>query len=191
MSPIVECGELPESDRHAMPTPDPLMMPPMPIFGLARTAYLVQASSFSPRQRRGSPHSTPLGWSPRSTPMAARTWFGCSGLTVRGAGNGRALGDGAIGAVRCPRSQDGRRTSAQSISTSRRTYKGWRSADLRSGSSRETPRMRALSRASVPDNWVTEIGAGERDPLRPCLERGRWAIDDVHSVIEPNAWSRA
>src|SRR3984957_14746146 len=24
-----------------MPTPDPLMMPPMPIFGLARTAYLV------------------------------------------------------------------------------------------------------------------------------------------------------
>jgi hypothetical protein len=20
-------------------------------------------------------------------------------------------------------------------------------------------------------------------------ERGRWAIDDVHSVIEPNAWS--
>jgi hypothetical protein len=41
MSPIVECGELPESDRHAMPTPDPLMMPRMPIFGLARTAYLV------------------------------------------------------------------------------------------------------------------------------------------------------
>jgi hypothetical protein len=20
-------------------------------------------------------------------------------------------------------------------------------------------------------------------------ERGRWAIDDIHSVIEPNAWS--
>jgi hypothetical protein len=30
-----------ESDRNAMPTPDPLMMPPMPIFGLARTASLV------------------------------------------------------------------------------------------------------------------------------------------------------
>jgi hypothetical protein len=41
MSPIGECGELPESDRHAMPTPDPLMMPPLPIFGLARTASLV------------------------------------------------------------------------------------------------------------------------------------------------------
>jgi hypothetical protein len=40
--------------------------------------------------------------------MAARTWFGCSGLTVGGAGMVFALGDGALGEVRCPRSQDGR-----------------------------------------------------------------------------------
>jgi hypothetical protein len=63
---------------------------------------------------------------------------------------------------------------AQSFSTSRRTHKGWRSADLRSRRSRETPRMRALSRASRPTiGCVNRSGRTIRYDLVWSVDAGR------------------
>jgi hypothetical protein len=65
--------------------------------------------------------------------------------------------------------------SAQSISTSRRTHKGWRSGDLRSRRSRETLRMRALSRASRPT-----IGCVNRSGRTRSVTTlsGAWTLGD-------------
>ena len=53
---------------------------------------------------------------------------------------------------------------------------------------------RDASHASVvarlaPDNWVRKSERENEIRYDLVWERGRWAIDDVHSVIEPNAWS--
>ena len=53
---------------------------------------------------------------------------------------------------------------------------------------------RDASRASVvakltPDNWVRKSDRENEIRYDLVWERGRWAIDDIHSVIEPNAWS--
>ena len=65
--------------------------------------------------------------------------------------------------------------SAQSISTSRRTHKGWRSGDLRSRRSRETLRMRALSRASRPT-----MGCANRSGRTRSVTTlsGAWTLGD-------------
>ena len=41
----------------------------------------------------------------------------------------------------------------------------------------------------APDNWVRKSERENEIHYDLVSERGRWAIDDVHSVIEPNAWS--
>jgi hypothetical protein len=96
-----------------------------------------------------------------------------------------ALGDGAIGEVRCPRSQDGRGLGAVDFDIATNSQ----GLEVRRFAVRNLPRD--ASHASVvaslaSDNWVRK---SERE--NEILERGRWAIDDVHSVIEPNAWSLA
>ena len=53
---------------------------------------------------------------------------------------------------------------------------------------------RDASHASVvatltPDNWVRKSERENEIRYDLVWERGRWAIDDVHSVIEPQAWS--
>ena len=53
---------------------------------------------------------------------------------------------------------------------------------------------RDASHASVvakltPDNWVRKSARENEIRYDLVWERGRWAIDDVHSVIEPNPWS--
>jgi hypothetical protein len=53
---------------------------------------------------------------------------------------------------------------------------------------------RDASHASVvatltPDNWVRKSERENEVRYDLAWERGRWAIDDIHSVIEPNAWS--
>jgi hypothetical protein len=53
---------------------------------------------------------------------------------------------------------------------------------------------RDASHASVvarlaPDNWVRKSERENEIRYDLVWERGRWVIDDVHSVIEPNAWS--
>jgi hypothetical protein len=53
---------------------------------------------------------------------------------------------------------------------------------------------RDASHASVvatltPDNWVRKSERENEIRYDLVWERGRWAIDDIHSVIEPNAWS--
>jgi hypothetical protein len=40
-------GELLEIDRHAMPVPNPFMMPPMSIFGFARTTLVSGVLAFA------------------------------------------------------------------------------------------------------------------------------------------------
>ena len=53
---------------------------------------------------------------------------------------------------------------------------------------------RDASHASVvakltPDNWARKSDRENEIRYDLFWERGRWAIDDVHSVIEPNPWS--
>ncbi len=53
---------------------------------------------------------------------------------------------------------------------------------------------RDASHASVvakltPDNWGRKSDRENEIRYDLVWERGRWAIDDVHSVIEPNPWS--
>ena len=127
------------------------MMPPMPIFGLARTAYLVsgilvfaataaQATPIDPARLVASIYADgreDVVWVQWLDGVRRGEWFSCSvtALYRRSA---------------MPPLTRRVKDSAQSISTSRRTHKGWRSADLRSRRSRETPRIQALSRASRP-----------------------------------------
>jgi len=115
--------------------------------------------------------------------------------------------DGAMGAVRQARSQGERRTRPV----------GFRRRDqLARGGSQELYRLDALARrlarerrresftvwtlsqdalhASVvarltPNNWLRKSDRENEIRYDLVWERGRWAIDDVHSVIERNAWS--
>jgi hypothetical protein len=41
----------------------------------------------------------------------------------------------------------------------------------------------------TPDNWVRKSERENEIRYDLVWQRGRWAIDDIHSVIEPNAWS--
>jgi hypothetical protein len=41
----------------------------------------------------------------------------------------------------------------------------------------------------TPDNWVRKSHRENEIRYDLVWERGRWAIDDIHSVIEPNPWS--
>ena len=41
----------------------------------------------------------------------------------------------------------------------------------------------------TPDNWARKSERENEIRYDLVWERGRWAIDDIHSVIEPNAWS--
>jgi hypothetical protein len=43
--------------------------------------------------------------------------------------------------------------------------------------------------ALTPDNWLRKSERENEIRYDLVWERGRWAIDDIHSVIEPNAWS--
>ena len=57
-----------------------------------------------------------------------------------------------------------------------------------------TTLSRDASHASIvakltPDNWVRKSDRENEIRYDLVWERGRWAIDDVHSVIEPNPWS--
>jgi len=57
-----------------------------------------------------------------------------------------------------------------------------------------TTLSRDASHASVvakltPDNWVRKSDRENEIRYDLVWERGRWAIDDVNSVIEPNPWA--
>ena len=41
----------------------------------------------------------------------------------------------------------------------------------------------------TPDNWVRKSDRENKIRYDLVWQGGRWAIDDIHSVIEPNAWS--
>jgi hypothetical protein len=41
----------------------------------------------------------------------------------------------------------------------------------------------------VPNNWVRKSKRENKIRYDLVREQGRWKIDDIHSVIEPNAWS--
>jgi hypothetical protein len=41
----------------------------------------------------------------------------------------------------------------------------------------------------APNNWMRKSLRENDIRYDLVLEHGRWTIDDIHSVIEPNAWS--
>jgi hypothetical protein len=99
-----------------------------------------------------------------------------------------ALADGSMGAVRCPPHKTGDgldavdfdvATNSQGLEVKRFTV---------TTLSRETLHASVVA-ALTPDNWLRKSERENEIRYDLVWERGRWAIDDIHSVIEPNAWS--
>jgi hypothetical protein len=151
MPPTMEWGELPESDRHAMPILNPFMMTPMSIFGVARTASLVSGVlAFAAKVAAQAAPSDPARFVASIYADGRQGVVWAEWLDGGSAGNGFRSADGAMGAVRCPRSQDGRRTR-RSRFRRRDEFARARGQEIYGlRRSRETPRMRALSRGSRP-----------------------------------------
>ena len=101
-------GELLEIDRHAMPIPNPFMMSPMSIFGFARITFLV--SGVLAFAATVAAQATPLDPARLVASIYADGREGvvwAEWLERAARGMVFALADGAMGAVRRPRSQRG------------------------------------------------------------------------------------
>jgi hypothetical protein len=177
-------------DRHALPIPNPFMMSPLSIFGFARTTSFVsgviafavtvaaQATPLDPARFVASIYADGregVVWAEWLDGARRREWFS-SALTALWAkcdDHARKTKD-ELGAVDFDVA-----TNSQGLEVRRFTVKTL---------------SRDASHASVvatltPDNWVRKSERENEIRYDLVWERGRWAIDDIHSVIEPNAWS--
>jgi len=165
-------------------------MPPMSIFGLARTASLVsgvlafaatvavQATPLDPARFVASIYANggeAVVWAQWLDGARRGEWFSRALTALWAQCDVRAhkTGDG-LGAVDFDVA-----TNSQGLEVRRFTVKTL---------------SRDVSHASVvawlaPDNWVRKSERENEIYYDLVWERGRWAIDDVHSVIEPNTWS--
>ena len=186
----MEWGELLEIDRHAMPVPNPFMMPPMSIFGFARITSLVSSVlAFAATVAAQATPPDPAGlvasiyadgregvvWAEWLDGARRGEWFSRSLTALWAQCDARAhkRGDG-LGAIDFDVA-----TNSQGLEVMRFTVKTL---------------SRDASHASVvatltPDNWVRKSERENEIRYDLVWEHGRWAIDDIHSVIEPNAWS--
>jgi hypothetical protein len=165
-----------------MPIANPFMMPPMSIFGFARITFLVsgvlafaaavaaQATRLDPARFVASIYADNregVVWAEWLDGARRREWFS-SALTALWAkcDEHARKTKHELGAVDFDVA-----TNSQGLEVSR-----------------------DASHASVvatltPDNWVRKSERENEIRYDLVWERGRWAIDDIHSVIEPNAWS--
>ena len=173
-----------------MPTSIPFMMLPMSVFRLATTASLVsgvlacafvvaaQAAQSDPDHFVTSIYSNGREanvWAEWLDGLLRREWF-TQALTTLWANcdaHAHKTGDG-LGAVDFDVA-----TNSQGMEVKSFTVK-----TLSQDASRAIVVVRL-----VPNNWVRK--SKQENEIRYDLvwEHGRWKIDDIHSVIEPNAWS--
>ena len=183
-------GELLEIDRHAMPIPNPFMMQPMSIFGFARITSLVSGVlALAAIVAAQAAPSDPARFVASIYADGREGVFGRSGLTVRGAGNGFRSALTALWAKCDARAHDTDdelgavdfdvATNSQGLEVKRFTVKTL---------SRDASHASVVARLT-PDNWVRKSERENEIRYDLVWERGRWTIDDIHSVIEPNAWS--
>ncbi len=186
----MDWGELLEIDRHAMPTPNPFMMPPMSFFGFVRTTALVsgvlafaaiataQATPSDPARFVASIYADgreAAVWAQWLDGARRGEWFS-SRLTALWAqcdARARKIGD-ELGALDFDIA-----TNSQGMEVKTFTVKTlWRDASHASVVARLTP-----------NNWIRKSDRENEIRYDLVWERGRWAIDDVNSVIEPNPWA--
>ena len=173
-----------------MPVPNPFMTQPMSIFHFARITFLVsgaiafaatvaaQATPLDPARLVASIYADGregVVWAQWLDGAQRGEWFSRSltALWARCDARAHNTGDG-LGAVDFDVA-----TNSQGLEVRRFTVKTL---------------SRDASHASVvatltPDNWVRKSERENEIRYDLVWERGRWAIDDIHSVIEPNAWS--
>jgi hypothetical protein len=186
----MEWGELLEIERHAMPTPNPFMMTPMSIFDLARTTSFVSgviafAATIAAQSTPADPAR--LVASIYADGREGTVWAQWLDGARRGESFSRSLT--ALWAqcdARAHKTGDGLdavdfdvATNSQGLEIKRFTVKTL---------SRETLHASVVA-ALTPDNWLRKSERENEIRYDLVWERGRWAIDDIHSVIEPNAWS--
>lgn len=121
--------------------------------------------------------------------MARRAWFGRSGLTVRGAGEWLSRGLAAIWAqcdARAHRRGDGLGAVDFDVATNSQgmEVKSFTVKTL----SQEASHASVVARLA-PNNRVRKSERENQIRYDLVWERGRWKIDDIHSVIEPSTWS--
>ena len=183
-------GELHEIGRRAMPIPNPFMMSPMSILGLVRTTSFVSGMiAFAATVAAQSTPADPARlvasiyadgregavWAQWLDGARRGEWFS-SALTALWAHcdiRAHKTGDG-LGAVDFDVA-----TNSQGLEVKRFRVKTL---------SRETLHASVVA-ALTPDNWLRKSERENEIRYDLVWERGRWAIDDIHSVIEPNAWS--
>jgi hypothetical protein len=173
-----------------MPIPNPFMMQPMSIFGFARITFLVsgvlafaatvaaQANPLDPVRFVASIYADGregVVWAEWLDGARRREWFSIvlTALWAKCDDHARETKD-ELGAVDFDVA-----TNSQGLEVRRFTVKTL---------------SRDASHASVvatltPDNWARNSERENEIRYDLVWERGRWAIDDIHSVIEPNAWS--
>ena len=173
-----------------MPIPNPFMMQPTSIFGFARITLLIsgvlafaatvaaQAAPLDPARFVASIYADGregVVWAEWLDGARRREWFS-SGLTALWAkcdDHARETKD-ELGAVDFDVA-----TNSQGLEVRKFTVKTL---------SRDASHARVVA-TLTPDNWVRKSERENEIRYDLVWERGRWAIDDIHSVIEPNAWS--
>ena len=177
-------------DRHAMPIPNPFMMSPMSIFGFARTtsrvsgvlafAATVAAQATPPDPARFVASIYADGregvlWAQWLDSARRGEWFSTAltALWAKCDDHARET-KGKLGAVDFDVA-----TNSQGLEVRRFTVKTL---------SRDASHASVVA-ALTPDNWLRKSERENEIYYDLVWARGRWAIDDVHSVIEPNAWS--
>jgi hypothetical protein len=183
-------GKACEMRLSSMPRPNQFTMSPMSIFRFARTAALISgilvfAPSFAAQAAPSDPARFVASiyangqesavWSQWLDGARRGQWFS-STLTALWAQcdtRARKTRD-ELGALDFDIT-----TNSQGMEVKRFTVKTL---------SRDASHARVVA-TFTPDNWVRK--SDRENDIRYDLvwERGRWAIDDVHSVAEPNPWS--
>jgi hypothetical protein len=161
----------------------------MSIFGFARTAALIPGVLvFAPGVAAQAAPSDPARFvaSIYFDGREATVWAQARRCAARGMVFAQA--DGAMGAVRWPRSQDRGRTGRVGFRR-RDQFAGYGSQELYGQDAVADASHASVVAKLTPGNWVRKSDRENEIRYDLVSERGRWAIDDVHSVIEPNPWS--
>jgi hypothetical protein len=173
-----------------MPMPNLSIVPPMSVFGLARTTALVsgvlafagmataQAAQLDPARFVGSIYANgreAVVWAQWLDGARRGAWFSheLTALWAQCDTRARKIGD-ELGAVDFDIA-----TNSQGLEVRRFAVKTL---------SRDASHASVVARLT-PDNWVRKSDRENEIGYDLVWEHGRWVIDDVHSVIEPNLWS--
>ena len=165
-----------------MPIPNPFMISPMSIFGLARTTSFV--SGVIAFAATVAAQSTPADPARLVASIYADGREGTVWAQWLDGARRREWFSSALTALWAKCDEHARKTKHEL---------GAVDFDVATNS-QGLEVSRDASHASVvatltPDNWVRKSERENEIRYDLVWERGRWAIDDVHSVIEPNTWS--